>query len=195
MELLLSQSLAFLSASKYVLLGLGTFFEGSAAMMAGGYLLRLGVVTLLPLYITLIIADIAADIVWYAIGYYGARTFVNKWGSYVQVTPQILDVLTEKFKKHDTRILIISKLTMGFGFAVGILITAGMVRVPFLKYMTITTLGSFVWVLFLIGMGYLLGNVLSTIPVIYQIVFAIVAIFGFLGLYRYLVSQIPASSI
>lgn len=195
LEQIAINSLGFLSASKYVLLGLGTFFEGSGAMLAAGYLLRLGVVSLLPLYITLFLADILSDIIWYFIGYYGARSFVVRWGSYVKVTPQILDVLTEKFKKNDTRILIISKMSMGFGFAVGIILTAGIVRVPFSKFLLINTLGSLVWVMFLIVVGYELGNVLSAIPLSYQLVIAGLGILGFLWLYRYLVSQIPPSEL
>lgn len=195
MEHFFVQNVALFTASVYFLLAVGTFFEGSAVMMGGGYLLHLGVVAFLPLYATLLVADIAADILWYAIGYHGARSFVTRWGSYIKVTPEILNVLTEKFHKHDTRILVISKLSMGFGFAVGVLLTAGMVRVPFLKFLTINVLGSLVWVLFLIGLGYLLGNVLGTIPLVLQIALVVAGIFAFLAFYRYLVSQIPTSKL
>ena len=164
-------------------------------VLLGVVLLHLDVVTFLPLYATLLVADIAADVMWYAIGYHGARSFVTRWGSYIKVTPEILNVLTEKFHKHDTRILVISKLSMGFGFAVGVLLTAGMVRVPFLKFLTINVLGSLVWVLFLIGLGYLLGNVLRSIPLLLQVGIVIAGIFAFLAFYRYLVSQIPTSKL
>ena len=195
MEYFFVQNVALLTASAYFLLAVGTFFEGSAVMMGGGYLLHLGVVTFLPLYVTLLVADIASDIMWYVIGYHGARSFVTRWGSYIKVTPEILNVLTEKFHKHDTRVLVISKLSMGFGFAVGVLLTAGMVRIPFFKFLIITILGSLVWVLFLIGLGYLLGNILISIPLVFQVALVVAGIFGFLAFYRYLVSQIPTTEL
>lgn len=184
------QGTAFIFLSKYVLLGLGTFFEGSGAMLSGGYLWRLGAVSFVSLYLTLLVADVASDIAWYTIGYFGARKLMLKYGKYVNVTPEIVDKLEIKFKQNQMKILTISKLSMGLGFAVATLATAGMLRVNFMKYLIINTLGSLVWVLFLILLGYAVGNVLAAIPIVYQLIFAAVMIVGILFLFKYLVSLV-----
>ena len=77
--------------------------------------------------------------------------------------------IERRFHKYHLRILVISKLTMGFGLAVPILTTAGMLRVSFTRYCTINILGSFVWVGFVIFVGYNFGNLLQLVPEQYQI--------------------------
>jgi membrane protein DedA with SNARE-associated domain len=192
---LLTQSYAFLELSKYFLLGAGAFFEGSGAMMAGGYLLKIGLVSFWPLYITLIVADVASDVLWYVIGYYGARKFIENFGHYFTVTPEIIAKLEKKFKRNDTKILVISKLTMGLGLAVATLMTAGMLRISFRKYLVINTLGSIVWVLFLVGIGHAVGNVLSGIPAIYQLVFALIAFMVILFSFKHLLAYVAKEEI
>lgn len=171
--------IAFLEATKYPLFFLGAYIEGTVVMMTGGVLLKLGEVQFLPLYGSLILGDVLSDIMWYWVGYLGARRFVMRWGHLVNATPEIIAKLERRFQKYHLRILVISKLTMGFGLAVPILTTAGMLRVSFVRYCTINILGSFVWVAFVIFVGYNFGNVLAFIPEQYQIVsfFALIAAF------------------
>ena len=160
---MIDQVVGFLESSKYVLLFLGSYFEGSVAMMTGGLLLRLGHVTLLPMYLALFLGDVLSDIMWYLIGYFGARRFLLRYGKYMNITAPILEKVEGKFHEHHLRILVISKLTMGFGFATAILATAGMLRVSFFRYLMINILCGLVWVSFLIGIGYYFGNVLAGI--------------------------------
>ncbi len=46
-------------------------------------------------------------------------------------------------------------------------------RISLLRFTVINTLGSLVWVLFLIVVGYYFGNLLELIPSQYQIVFGL----------------------
>lgn len=183
---LLGQLVAFLQATKYPLFFAGAYLEGTVVMLTGGVLLKLGQVQFLPLYASLILGDVLSDIMWYWIGYFGARHFVMRWGYLVNATPEIVKKLERRFHKYHLRILIISKLTMGFGLAVPILMTAGMLRVSFKRYCSINIAGSFLWVAFVIYVGYNFGNVLQVIPEQFQILsfFALVAAF-FIAL-RYL---------
>jgi membrane protein DedA with SNARE-associated domain len=173
----------FFEASKYPLLFVGCFIEGTVIMMAAGLLWHQGLVEFWPAYIALLAADFLADIMWYVIGYYGARKFVNKWGHHVGMTQDNLAKVERRFHKHHIWILLISKLSMGFGLAVATLTTAGMLRIPFYRYMTINVLGGFVWVYAMMLVGYYFGNVLALIPREFQIGFAVlVLILVFFGL-------------
>jgi membrane protein DedA with SNARE-associated domain len=122
------------------------------------------------MYIALFMGDLLSDTMWYFIGYLGARKFLVKYGRFANITPVILDKAEGKFKEHHLRILVISKLTMGFGFATAILATAGMLRVSLVRFLTINILCGIVWVSFLISIGYYFGNVLSRIPRNIQII-------------------------
>lgn len=155
---------AFLYSSKYVLMYFGTMTEGPLFMLGGGLLYHLGQVPFWPTYLTLVFGDFTGDIIWYSIGYFGARPAILRWGKYLQITPLIVDLVERQFHRFDTRILIISKLTMGFGFALTVLMVAGMLRVSFVRYLTINLLCGFVWTFFLFTVGYFFGNVLTTVP-------------------------------
>jgi membrane protein DedA with SNARE-associated domain len=173
-------------ATKYPLFFAGAYIEGTVVMLTGGVLLRLGEVHFWPLYASLILGDVLSDIMWYWIGYFGARHFVMRWGYLLNATPEVVAKLERRFHKYHLRILVISKLTMGFGLAVPILMTAGMLRVSFARYCIINIIGSFAWVGFVIFVGYNFGNVLALIPEQFQLAsfFAFIVAF-FIGL-RYL---------
>jgi membrane protein DedA with SNARE-associated domain len=182
----LSGLIAFLEATKYPLLFAGAYIEGTVVMMTGGVLLKLGQVQFWPLYASLIAGDILSDIMWYWVGYFGARTFILRWGHLINATPEIVAKLERRFQKYHLRILVFSKLTMGFGLAVPILTTAGMLRVSFYRYCTINIIGSFVWVAFIIFVGYNFGNLLQLFPEQYQIGSFLVLIAAFFFFLRYL---------
>jgi membrane protein DedA with SNARE-associated domain len=181
---------AFLEVTKYPLFFAGSYIEGTVVMLTGGILLKLGQVEFLPLYISLILGDVLSDIMWYWIGYFGARRFVMRWGHLVGATPEIVEKMEHRFHKYHLRILVISKLTMGFGLAVPILTTAGMLRVSFKRYCAINIIGSFIWVAFVIFVGYNFGDVLAYFPEKYQVglFFVMIAAF-FVGL-RYLTKKL-----
>jgi membrane protein DedA with SNARE-associated domain len=165
--------IAFVDSSKYVLLFLGCFFEGTGAMLLGGILWRLGVVQFLPMYLVLVFADILSDTMWYVIGYYGARNFINKWGHYVGFTPEAVAKVERRFHKYHLWILTISKLSMGLGLAVVTLMTAGMMRLSYIRFLIINLVGGFVWILAMVVVGYYFGNVLTLIPPKFQLIFGI----------------------
>ncbi|TSC70696.1 MAG: membrane-associated protein [Parcubacteria group bacterium Gr01-1014_49] len=176
---LLPSLLAFVEQSKYVLIFLGSFFEGSAVMMTTGLLWHVGTVEFWPAYLALLAGDISADIMWYIVGHFAARSFFIRWGHFFGATPDVLEKVERRFNHYHTKILIISKLTMGLGLAVPVLIVAGMMRVPFTRFVVINVLGGIVWVLFLMGVGYYFGDVLHLIPKELQIAVAIAIPFLF----------------
>lgn len=176
MDIFLSQLTAWLHTSKYFLAFFGAFTEGPLVMIAGGFLYRLGQFEFWPLYAALVGGDLAADIFWYTVGYHGAKRLIYRWGKFLGITPEIIDKLGHKFREHQTKILIFSKLTMGFGFALATLTTAGMVKVPFRRYTMINLIGGLIWVLFLIGVGYFFGNVYETIAQPFKIAFVVVIV-------------------
>lgn len=177
--------LAFIDSSRYVILFLASFFEGTIAMLTGGAMLSLGLVSFLPLYATLLAADVGSDIVWYLIGRLGTRSFIERWGRYFGVAERELARAERRFHKYDTRIIFLSKLTMGFGLAIATLVTTGLLRVPFWRFMVANTAGALVWVLFLITVGYYWGNVLELLPPYAQILSTLFALAALYVVARY----------
>ncbi len=142
-------------------------------MVACGFLLRLGVFSFWPIYLALMLGDFVADIIWYFVGYYGARKFADRWGKYFSITPEMLEKLEVLFHNHQSKILFISKITMGFGFALATLIAAGMAKVPLKKYALFNFLGGFVWTALLIGVGYFFGHLYTIIDKSFKVAFLV----------------------
>ena len=176
---LFSSLVAFLESSKYILIFLGSFFEGSAVMMATGLLWHIGTVRFWPAYGALMAGDILSDIMWYFLGYFAARPFFARFGRFINATPEVIAKVERRFHTYHMRILVISKLTMGLGLASVILTVAGMLRVPFVRYVAINVLGGIIWILFLMGVGYYFGDVLQYIPKDFQVALAIAVPFLF----------------
>ena len=185
--------IALLQASKYFLLFAGSYIEGTAVMLSGGILWRLGQVDFLPAYAALLFGDFLADLMWYAIGYFGARPFIIRWGHLFNVTPLIVEKVERRFHRHHTWILIFSKLTMGFGLAVATLMTAGMLRVSLVRYIVINLLAGFVWVFFIMAIGYYFGNILTLMSLPMQVMIGVSIIVGFFFVVRAINTQLAKS--
>jgi membrane protein DedA with SNARE-associated domain len=190
METFYHNLIFWIESSKYFLLFFGTIFEGPVVMMASGFLYKLGQFDFLPMYFLLVFGDFTADIGWYCLGRFGTRNAIFKYGHYVGVTPVILEKIENQFKLYHQKILIISKLTMGLGFAVVILIVAGIFKVPFKNYVILNLIGGFIWTALLITIGYFFGNIYMLIPGPAKIIFLLsvlmIAILGMRYLSKYL---------
>ncbi len=162
-QTLLGNFVAGLSYYRYALTFILAIFEGPMVMVASGILLKLNFFYFWPVYLSLMLGDFAADIAWYWAGYHGGRPFVARFGKYFSLTPDVIEKLEGFFHKHKDKILIISKLTMGFGFAVATLFTAGLVHIPFKRYALFNFLGGLVWTGFLIALGYFFGNLYAVL--------------------------------
>ena len=181
--------LSGLDALKYPLVFLLALVEGPMVMVASGMLYHQGFFSFWPLYFCLIFGDLAADLGWYAVGFYGARKFVDRWGHYLSLTPESMDKLETLFKNHHDKILFLSKITMGFGFALATLMAAGMAKVPLKKYAFYNFIGGFVWTGILMAVGYFFGQIYTLLDkgfkaafIVFLVVFVLATVYG-LGRY------------
>ena len=169
----LASIIAWFTLYKYPILFLIAIVEGPVVMTMSGLMLRLGYASFWPLYLTLMAGDLVADVLWYAIGYYVAHPFARRFGHYFGITEELLDKTADVFHRHPNKILLLSKITMGFGFAIVVLMTAGMVKIPFKKFISFNAIGQFAWTAILISIGYFFGNLYLTINKDLQVVSAI----------------------
>jgi len=185
------QIISFLSFSKYAIVFVLCIVEGPVVMLTSGFLYRLGQFSLVPLYFSLMGGDFVADLGWYAVGRFGASPIVYKYGKFLNITPEIVLKIEKRFKTYQDRILFISKITMGFGFALATLLVAGILKVPFKRYAILNLFGGFIWTALLLAVGYFFGNVYDVIARPFKIVFLIIApfaiIFALWAINRYLV--------
>ncbi|MEN9413478.1 MAG: hypothetical protein RLZZ342_565 [Candidatus Parcubacteria bacterium] len=156
--------IALLQGSAYFLIFAGCFTEGSVVMITTGVLVHSGFAAFWPAFVALMLGDILSDIMWYSMGRFGGRKFINRWGYLFGATPVLVEKIEHRFHEYHTSILMISKLTMGFGFAIVTLMTAGLLRVSFVRFVAINVSGGLIWVSALFSIGYYFGSALESIP-------------------------------
>lgn len=179
----LSQAIQLLEAYKYLILFPLAFIEGPAITIIAGFAASLGYLNIIVALATVIIADLAADSMYYVIGRFGREQFIDKWGRFVAINAKKAESLEKTFSQHIGKSLWIGKTTLVIGIA--FLVAAGLIHYPYKKFLTInfvaTTLKSLVLILigFYFGQTYnLLGhdlNYLTTGTTI--IVVALIAVY------------------
>ncbi|MES2225386.1 MAG: DedA family protein [Patescibacteria group bacterium] len=145
----------YLATYGFVLIA--AIIEGPIMFFLCGFLVRLGVLSLIPAFISLMAGDLIGDTLWYLVGYRYGRRFIHRFGKYVSITEEKIEQATVIFKTHHDRILVISKITNGFGFAIPVLVTAGLTKLPFRKFFIFNFAGEIVRALLLVGGGYFFG--------------------------------------
>ena len=155
-------------------------------MVASGFLYHLGYFSFLPMLFALALGDLVADVFWYYLGYYFLEPFLKKRGHFFSVTPELLEKGKTLFHRYNDKILLISKVTLGFGMAIVTLMTAGASKVPFKRYMILNIIGEFILVTTLIILGYFFGQASKSIAGGFKIAFlvgvgiiCVVALYGF----------------
>lgn len=190
---LLTSFMGFASYYRYPLIAIGTIFEGPILMIASGFLYRTGFFELGPLFVAIMIGDLIGDMFWYAAGRYFAHPILSKRGSFVGITPERFEKINDLFKRYHERILIFSKLTLGLGFAVGILAAAGMAKVSFKRYMIINIIGEFFLVSILIAVGYFFGqvylNISDNLKIGFLVTVAVLVVSSFYFFSRYIAKK------
>ncbi len=147
----------------YVFIIVMSCAEGPVFTMVFGLLIRLGYFSFLPVYTALMFGDLVGDILWYEIGRHAGHRFITRFGKYFSITEEGVEKVKRIFHKYHERILFVSKITNGFGFALVTLMTAGMARIPFWRYLSINIVGQFIWTGLLISIGYFFGNMYTSV--------------------------------
>ncbi|MDD5164951.1 MAG: VTT domain-containing protein [Candidatus Pacebacteria bacterium] len=137
--------------------------EGPWISLILGVLLRLGFFFFWPIYIALMIGDLVGDVIWYYIGRRYGHSFIGKHGHRFSITEAGVERMTRLFHKHKHVVLFLSKISNGLGFAIVTLMTAGMVKIPFGRYILVNMIGQLIWTGFLLGAGYFFSNLYVTI--------------------------------
>lgn len=178
--------LASMFVYRYLLLVPFAVIEGPILSIYCGFLLHEGTLTLVPTYIALMAGDLIGDIGWYGVGYYFGYRFIRRFGKIFNVYEQDVKKVTDIFHRHKDTILLVSKLTTGFGFALATLITAGIVKIPFRRFLFLNFIGQFIWTAVLLVAGYFFGNVYSQIEGVFGkmslvagFIAVVFALFGF----------------
>ncbi len=151
---------------KYVLIFPVAIIEGPIITIMSGFLAAHGFLNVLVLYPILVLGDLTGDLIYYFIGFLGGKDSVIKWGKFVGLTRQRLERLEEHFEKRGGKLLIFGKISHGIGS--GILMAAGLAKMPLKDFFWFNLLGTLPKSLFLLIIGYYFGQAYQQIKVYFD---------------------------
>lgn len=126
---------------------------------------------------------VLGSIVAYWIGYSGGRPLMLKYGRYVLISQADADKADAFFLKYGSATAFFSRLLPVVRTYISL--PAGIARMPFVKFVLFSFLGSFPWCLLLAYVGTVIGNNLATLaPIFHDLdIVIIVAVVVLIALY------------
>lgn len=106
--------------------------EGPVIAVVGGFLVVMGVINPLYLYIILVIGDMIGDSTYYAMGRLSKNIWSGRIGRFFGVTEEKLFKAKEYFNLHRKKALVLSKIIHGIGVAG--LFAAGNLKINYFRF-------------------------------------------------------------
>jgi membrane protein DedA with SNARE-associated domain len=104
---------------------------------------------------------VMGDNIGFAIGHFGGRRLVERYGRYIFLTPERLDKTTAFFERHGGKIIIVARFIEGLRQANGII--AGTTGMHWARFVVFNAIGAALWVGVWVSVGYFSGSHINTI--------------------------------
>lgn len=155
---------------------------GETVLIAAAFFAGLGHLNIVLIIIVAIIGAVIGDNIGFAIGQYGGRSLIDRYGKYVFLTPQRVDKAEAFFNRHGGKIIIAARFFEGLRQANGII--AGLAEIKWHKFIIFNIIGAVLWVSLWASIGYFGGRHIG-IFLRYQLYFSIAIIIALLILIGY----------
>ena len=181
-SLTLSKIVALLLTYKYLLLFPIAVLEGPIITIIAGFLVSLGKMNFFLAYMFVVLGDVVGDFLYYAIGRWGGKPFLVRWGKYLGVKEKHVEKIEKTFLEHSKKTLLFGKFSHAFGLLV--LFSAGIAKEDIFEFLWVSTAGTMVksMALLLVGFyfGYAYTKINTYIDYYVYVVIAAVVIIGVL---------------
>jgi membrane protein DedA with SNARE-associated domain len=127
-----------------------------AVMPFAGFLVNNGTFSFWTVVIVSTIGSLIGSLLSYAIGRYGGRIFLEKWGKYFLLNQQHLDVTDTFFQRRGAAAIFIARFIPVVRHLVSI--PAGITKMNVTTFSLYTVLGAGLWNTFLLYAGIVLGQ-------------------------------------
>jgi membrane protein DedA with SNARE-associated domain len=121
-----------------------------------GFLVGRGELGFLPVLVASTAGSLFGALVLYALGRWGGRKLILRYGRFLRVKEADLDRAEGWFDKYDEWVVLFGRMVPGVRSVVSI--PAGMLGTPFVRFVLLTTAGSAAWNALLLGAGWYLGD-------------------------------------
>ncbi|MEI6191347.1 MAG: hypothetical protein WCP24_03225 [bacterium] len=170
--------------------------EGPFLALIVGFLVHLGYLELLPSFLIMIFGDLIPDSIYFYIGRKGSeKKLMEKYGARLKGVAGSFSILEKLWSEHPRKTMFFSKLA--YGLSIPFLISAGLVKMPFKKFIIYTIPATLFQYGLLIIVGYYLGKsyVLVAQYVKYGYILIAIILVCFIAGYVYFVKRSRAELI
>ena len=151
--------ITWLLAYKYVVLFPIAIIEGPIITIIAGSFAANGQINFVLAYAIIIAGDLTGDSLYYAIGRYGRKNFIDRWGHYIGLTPTRWKRVDHHFLNHAGKTLLFGKLA--FSFEIPFIVSAGLARYSYPRFLFYMLCGALPKTLGLLLVGYFFGYSLA----------------------------------
>jgi membrane protein DedA with SNARE-associated domain len=123
-----------------------------AVMPFAGYLVADGRMTWLGILLASSAGSVIGSLISYAIGYYGGRPFLQRYGKWFLLSTKDLDFTENFFNKHGTWAIFVARFIPLVRHLISV--PAGLAKMPLTPFLICTTLGATGWNMFLAWSGF-----------------------------------------
>jgi membrane protein DedA with SNARE-associated domain len=134
---------------------------GETILIAGAIYAGADRLNIVAVGVVAFITAILGDNIGFAIGHFGGRALVLRWGKYVFLTEERLNRAEHFFERHGGKIITVARFIEGLRQANGII--AGISGMHWRRFLAFNALGAALWVGTWASLGYLAGNHITTI--------------------------------
>jgi len=120
------------------------------------FLVGQGELGFLPVLVASTAGSLFGALVLYALGRWGGRNLILRYGRFLRVKEADLDRAEGWFDRYDEWVVLFGRMVPGVRSVVSI--PAGMLGTPFVRFVLLTTAGSAAWNALLLGAGWYLGD-------------------------------------
>ncbi len=134
---------------------------GETVLIAASVYAGAGRLSIVGVGLLAVLAAVVGDNIGYAIGYFGGRALVLRFGKYVLLSGERLERAEGFFARNGGKIVVIARFIEGLRQANGII--AGIAEMPWPRFLAFNALGAALWVGVWASVGYLAGDHIQTI--------------------------------
>jgi membrane protein DedA with SNARE-associated domain len=139
----------------------GVPVPGETVLILGAVYAGTGRLNVLLVGLLAFLGAIIGDNIGFAIGHFGGRRLVERFGRYIFLTPKRVEKATGFFERHGGKVIILARFIEGLRQANGII--AGITGMHWARFLAFNAIGAALWVAVWTSVGYFSGSHINTI--------------------------------
>jgi membrane protein DedA with SNARE-associated domain len=134
----------------------GIPLPGETVLILGAVYAGAGRLNIVLVALSALLGAVVGDNIGFAVGHFGGRRLLERYGRYVFITPQSLERATQFFERHGGKIVIVARFVEGLRQANGII--AGTSGMNWARFVVFNVIGAALWVAVWATIGYVSGS-------------------------------------